>query len=206
MVKTSSAEPTEPRDGTVHLHDRAIDNLRFIRETMERTSSFTAVPGVGGVLMGVSALLAAWLAMHASTPQRWLEIWSCDAVVAITIATVAMARKSRAAGMPLLSGPGLKFAAALAPPLLVGGILSAVLWRSGQAGMLPGVWLLLYGTGVVTGGAMSVRIVPVMGLCFMMLGAAALVSPHASGDAYMATGFGVLHIIFGVIIARRHGG
>jgi hypothetical protein len=202
----SSAEQLEPGEKPIALHDRAMDNLRFIRETMERASSFTAVPGVGGVLMGVSAFAAAWFAMHATARERWLLIWSLDAVIAIAIASLAMVRKSRAAGMPLLSGPGLKFAAALAPPLLVGGILSAVLWRSGQSGLLPGIWLLLYGTGVVTGGSLSVRIVPVMGVCFMLLGAAALVSPPAWGDAYMAAGFGGLHVIFGFIIARRHGG
>jgi hypothetical protein len=202
----SSVEQVEPGEEPVALHDRAMDNLRFIRETMERASSFTAVPGLGGVLMGVSALVAAWLAAQASTAQLWLAIWSFDAVIAIAIASFAMVRKSRVAGMPLLSGPGLKFAAALAPPLLVGGILSAVLWRSGQTGMLPGIWLLLYGTGVVTGGSLSVRIVPVMGVCFMLLGAAALVSPPAWGNAYMAAGFGMLHVIFGLIIARRHGG
>lgn len=201
-----STEPFEPGDEPVALHDRAMDNLRFIRETMERASSFTAVPGLGGVLMGVSALVAAWFALHAVTRERWLLIWSLDAVIAIAIASFAMMRKSRAAGMALLSGPGLKFAGALAPPLLVGGILSAVLWRSEQSGLLPGIWLLLYGTGVVTGGSLSVRIVPVMGLCFMVLGAAALVSPPAWGDAYMAAGFGSLHVIIGLIIARRHGG
>src|SRR4051794_19778904 len=108
----------EAVDEPVALHDRAIDNLRYIRETMERASSFTAVPGVGGVLMGVSAVIAAWLAAHSATPGQWLAIWVVDAIVAIAIASAAMVRKARAAKMPLLSGPGLKFAAAFAPPLL----------------------------------------------------------------------------------------
>jgi hypothetical protein len=190
----------------VALQDRAMDNLRFIRDTMERATLFTSVPGKGGVLMGATALIAAFAAGRATSARIWLAIWVVEAIVAIVIATVAMVRKARAAGMPLLSGPGLKFAAAFAPPLLVGGILSVVLWRMNLAWMLPGIWLLLYGTGVVTGGSMSVRIVPVMGVCFMLLGAAALVSPKGWGNAYMAAGFGVLQILFGAVIARKYGG
>jgi hypothetical protein len=85
-------------------------------------------------------------------------------------------------------------------------MLTVVLWRGQMANALPGTWLLLYGTAVVAGGAFSVRIVPVMGMCFMLLGAAALYAPAAWGDYLMAAGFGGLHVIFGVIIARRHGG
>jgi hypothetical protein len=201
-----SVEKLTSSDEPVALHDRAMDNLRFIRETMERSALFTSVPGAGGVLMGITALVAAWLGAQSASPERWLVIWVLEAIVAIGIATLTMVRKARAADMQLLSGPGLKFAAAFAPPLLVGGLLSVVLWRAHLSWMLPGIWLLLYGTGVVTGGSMSVRTVPVMGACMMLLGAAALVAPIGSGDVYMAAGFGVLHVVFGAIIARRHGG
>lgn len=188
------------------LHDRAMDNLKFIRETMERASSFTAVPGWGGVLMGVSALLASYIATQQPTRNLWLAAWVVEALLALVIGGWAMDRKARKCEMPVLSGPGRKFALSYAPPILVGVLLTIALYRVGLMSALPGVWLLLYGTGVVTGGAFSVKAVPLMGVCFILLGAVALFAPAVWGNYLMAAGFGGLHIIFGIIIARRHGG
>ena len=188
------------------LHDRAMDNLKFIRETMERASSFTAVPGWGGALMGLTALGASLVAAWQPTKYRWLAVWVAEAVLALGLGAWALKRKARRAETPVLSGPGRKFALAYAPPILAGMLLTVALLRAGMTGALPGTWLLLYGTAVVAGGTFSVRIVPVMGLCFMLLGAVALNAPAGWGDYLMAAGFGGLHIIFGVIIARRHGG
>jgi hypothetical protein len=183
-----------------------MDNLRFIRETMEGAACFTDVSGIGAVAAGVSALAAAWVASRQPGLQRWLATWLADAVLAVLILAGASVWKARRTRADLFTGPFRRFVLALFPPLFAGGLLTVVLIAVGVSGVLPGLWLLLYGTGVVTGGAFSVRIVPVMGMAFMGLGAAALVSPVAWGDAFMAAGFGGLHILFGILIARRHGG
>jgi hypothetical protein len=188
------------------LHARATDNLRFIRQTMESAGSFTAVPGWGGVLMGITALFAAVVASQQSSAARWLLTWLAEASLALLIGLVEIARKARAATMPLLMGPARKFVLSLVPPLFVGALLTLLFYRAGLVGLIPGMWLLLYGTAVVTGGAFSVRVVPAMGLCFMGLGTVALFSPPAWGNWFMAAGFGGLQIVFGVIIARRYGG
>lgn len=188
------------------LHDRAMDNLRFIRETMERASSFTAVPGWGQIVIGATALVSAWVAARQPTARLWLTAWAAEAVVSFLIAGWAMRRKARAADVSLLSQPGRKLAVNFSPPIFVGALLTIALYRAGAVSLLPGVWLLLYGAGVVTGGAFSVKAVPVMGLCFMALGAVALFTSPAWGNALMAAGFGGLHIIFGAHIARRYGG
>jgi hypothetical protein len=188
------------------LHDRAMDNLRYIRETMERASSFTAVPGWGQVAIGVTALVATYVAAHQSTPRGWLGTWLAEAIISLLIAGWLMDRKARVSGTPLLSGPGRKVAFSLSPPMVVGALLTVVLFRAGLTGAIPGMWLLLYGTGVVTGGMYSVSIVPVMGICFMAMGAAGIFAPAAWGNWLMAAGFGGLHIVFGAIIARKHGG
>jgi hypothetical protein len=188
------------------LHDRALDNLRYIRQTMERAGSFTAVPGWGQVAVGATALAAAWLAARQPTPELWLATWLGAAIVALAIGGTAMVRKAYAVNDPILSGPGRRFGLSFLPPMVVGGLLTVVLYRAGLAHALPGTWLLLYGTGFVTGGAFSVRIVPVMGVCFMLVGSVALFGPAAWGNWLMAVGFGGLHIVFGTIIAWRYGG
>ncbi len=183
-----------------------MDNLRYIRETMERASSFTAVPGWGGVLVGVTALLAAAIASRIQDEHEWMYLWACELPLALCIGGWTMKRKARAAQIKLLDGPGRRFTLSLAPPLLAGALLSVALWHVDAFDILPGMWLLLYGTGVITGGAFSIKIVPVMGVCFTVLGAIALFSPISWGNTLMAAGFGGLHIVFGMIIARRHGG
>lgn len=194
-----------PESEPVALHDRAIDNLRYIRETIERAGAFTAVPGLGFMAMGVVALVAGMMAAG-SDELGWVLTWSAAAAVASTIAVVTVARKARRVGIPVLSGPGRKLALSFAPPVLVAILLTVVLLRRGTADLLPGLWLALYGTGVIAGGTFSVRIVPVMGTFFVLLGALALALPPRFGNPLMVLGFGGLHLVFGAIIARRYGG
>jgi hypothetical protein len=195
-----------PRSEPLQLHEHAMDNLRYIRRTLERAGEFTAVPGVGGVSMGFTALAAAWIAGPRTSAPRWIAVWLVEAVVALLLGIGSAALKSRRVRLPLLSGPGRKFVAGFAPAMLTGAVLTLVFVRQGLPGLLPGVWLLLYGTAVVSGGAASVRVVPAMGACFMLAGALALFLPAASGGVLLAAGFGGLHIVFGAVIAVKYGG
>jgi hypothetical protein len=181
-----------------------MDNLRYIRETMERAGSFTAVPGWGGVAMGLTALAAALLASR-QKGGAWLETWLVEGGLAIALGILAMWRKASEAGLPLWSSPARKFVFSFVPPLVAGGAVTVVLWQAGLTAAIPGVWLMLYGSGVITGGAFSVPVVPVMGACFLAVGAVATFTP-AWGDFWLGLGFGGLHVIFGFIIARRYGG
>jgi hypothetical protein len=185
--------------------DPAAD-LRFIRNTMERSASFTAIPGWGQVILGATALAAAWLAAHQSNSAAWLKVWLAEAFLAAIIAFLSMRWKANRRGLPLFTGPGRKVALGLFPPLIAGAFLTFSLQRAGLESALAPPWLLLYGAGIITGGAYSVSIVPVMGLCFMATGALAVVAPAAWANYFLAAGFGGLHIVFGFLIARRHGG
>ena len=203
-------EPARPLPRPIPLEDHALDNLRYIRETMERAGSFTAVPGWGGVVMGATALAAAAFASHQETPATWLAIWLTEGAVAMAIGVLSMWRKSRAAGLPLWSAPARKFAFSFIPPLFVGALLTFSLWNAGAVGSLPGLWLMLYGVGIMAGGAFSVPAIPVMGACFLAEGALALLLvpafPEVWADLWLGAGFGGLHIVFGAMIARRYGG
>jgi hypothetical protein len=201
-LRAPLAEPPEP----AALEKRAMDNLQFIRETMEGAASFTAVPGWGGVAVGVTALVAASVAARTPNFDGWLATWCAEAILALLVGGWAMRRKADRVDVSILSRPGRKFALGLTPPLAAGALLTFVLYHARLGGSIPGMWLLLYGTGFVTGGAFSVRTVPLMGLCFMLAGAVALFSPASWGNWFLAAGFGGLHIIFGIMIARRYGG
>ena len=188
------------------IHSHAIDDLRFIRDTMARAGQFSAIPGWGGVTMGATAILASAVAGPLAHAERWLAVWSIEAAVAILIALVTMVRKARRSSATLLATPTRRFALVLLPPLAAGAVLTAVFVANGLTARLPGCWLLLYGVSGATGGALSVRVVPVMGVLFMALGVAAFIAPSGWGNIFMAAGFGGLHIIFGAIIARHYGG
>ncbi len=188
------------------LSGRAADDLAFLRETMENAGQFTAVPGKGGVVMGAVGCAAAVAASMQTSPAAWLVAWLAGATAAVVVGSVALSRKARESGRPVLHGVGAKFVRSLLPPLVAGALLTAVLVRAGQWSALPGTWLLLYGVGLLTAGAFSAAVVRAMGACFMALGAAAFATPAAWGDLAMALGFGGLHMAFGASIWRRHGG
>jgi hypothetical protein len=196
----------EPAPEPPALHARAMDNLAFIRDTMEAAGAFTAVSGWGMVAVGAVATVAAVIASSRNSPIQSVYVWLAAAVLATIIMLWAIVRKARQARMPLLSGPGRKFVLSFSPPMFVGALITIVLYRAGLPEMIPGMWLLLYGTAVVAGGAFSVKIVPVMGICFMLAGTLALFTPTSWNDWIMAAAFGGLHIGFGIPIARRHGG
>lgn len=203
---TVAAHPIRPSQEPVALHTRALDHLHYIRRTMEEASEFTAVPGKGGVAMGVTALAAAWIAARQPSNERWLAVWLAEALLSVSVAGWAMRLKARKADGDLWNRPGRRFALAFLPGMVAGALLTWALVEAGQFRFLPGLWLLLYGAAVVQGSAFSVRVVPALGGAFLALGAIALATPPAWGDIWMAAGFGGLHIIFGGLIARRYGG
>lgn len=194
------------RNEPVGLHSQAMNNLEFIRSTMERSGSFTAVPGVGGMLMGATALFAGFAAHLAKSPKAWLAIWAFEAALAFAIGIAFSYRKAMRDGNPLISRPFRRFVLAMAPSAFVGIVLTLTLYSEGLQPLLPAIWLLLYGLGVSSAGAFSVRVVPLMGVGFLLLGGIAALAPPAWGDVLMSAGFGGLHLIFGYLIARNYGG
>ncbi len=218
-----SDRPTVSRSAIDATSDAdALADLRYIRDTIGRATTFTAVPGLGGIAMGLVGIAAAIVASQQQAVRPWLTVWLAAAVVAAGAGAWATWRKARAGGESLLGGAGRKFVRGLAPSLAAGAALTiaiaaldveapglnAEVVRAGAASfrILPGLWLLLYGAGVAAAGAFSVRPVPWLGGLCMAAGVCALVAPAAWGDAFMGAGFGFMQIVFGAVIVRRYGG
>lgn len=201
MPSSSRPRPADPPA----LHLRAMADLRYIRETMEQAST-TSLSGVGLALIGVTAIAAGLLAGVEATSSHWLTVWITDAVVSTLIGVASTVWKARVARLPLVSATLRKFALSFAPSILAGAVLTAALAPTAPVSLLSGLWLLLYGAGVTAGGAFSITLLPIMGLCFMSLGVLGVFGPPAWAAALMIAGFGGVHLVFGAVIARRHGG
>ena len=202
----SAPEPQRPPPSAPSaLHEHAEDNLRFIRATMESATSFTGISGKGYLLAGSTSLIAAWLASRQVSPGGWLAVWMIELVLAANVMLVLTAIKASAQGRPLWSGNGIRLLGAFAPPMIAGGLLTLALFLQASIELLPGIWLSLYGAAVMTAGAHSIRIIPMMGAVFMAIGAVALLFP-ATGNLMLGLGMGGLHLVLGVIVWRQYGG
>ena len=201
-----ASRPVRGSPDPIPLHNRALEDLTFIRDTMARAGTVTSVPGWGGVAMGVTALIASWIASRQASGAEWVAVWLAEAVLALGIGGAAMIRKADATRTSLFSRPGRLFVRSFAPPMLAGAVLTPVFYRAGLVGRLPGLWLLLYGAGVTVAGATSIPVVPLLGMSFMVLGAVAFLLPLTWGNLLMAAGFGGLQMGFGFLIARKYGG
>lgn len=199
--------PIRPRKSDPpEIQARAMDNLRFIRETMEAAGTFTAVSGWGQVVIGLTAIVAALIARTYAFSVHWVVVWAVEAFLALLISVWFMYDKARSASLPLLTGSARKLLFSFTPVFVAGIVVTFAFMHRDMYALLPGIWMLLYGSGVVAAGAFSVRIVPVMGAAFIVVGGATLFAPAAWSTALMIVSFGVLHIVFGLLIARRHGG
>ncbi len=190
----------------VNIGDRAFDNLKFIRETMERSAVFTSVPGYGGMFMGATAIAAAVIANFQPVIRDWLTVWLVEAFLAAGIGFFAIWQKSKITKNSLLSAPAKKFAMSFLPPILGAVFITFGLWRFGHFEIMIPVWITLYGAAVVCGGANSVRIVPIAGWFFIAVGAIAFFLPLGFENLMMGIGFGLLHIVFGAVVAWKYGG
>jgi hypothetical protein len=173
---------------------------------MERSSAFTAVPGTGGVVMGVIGLAAAWIGAMQPTGDRWLATWLGAAVIAAVVGLIFMSLKARAAGLTLMGTNTRRFALGMAAPFVAGAAITYELWVVRNFTVMAPSWLLLYGAGLLTGGMFSVRVVRIIGVCFMAVGLAAILTPPEWANIWLAIGFGGIQIAFGIYIARNHGG
>jgi hypothetical protein len=187
------------------LHQHAQDNLQYIRDTMESATSFTGISGKGYIFAGISALGAAWLAAQQTSNTGWLGVWMAELALAATATLSMTAFKARGQGTSLWSTNGIKLLLAFLPGMTAGGIITLALYLQDDITLLPGIWMCLYGASVMTAGVHSVRLIPIMGGLFILVGALVLLTPLPA-NTMLGLGLGILHILFGIIVWRKHGG
>lgn len=195
--------PLQKEEQTIKSDDhqiKALQNLAFVRETMENAGAFTTVPGWGMVAIGFSAMVTSFITIFISNPVIWMSIWILEAIIAIAIGLTSISLKNNKLGLTILHGIGLRFMINLCIPILAAVPLSFVLWKHNLTFHMPDVWLLLYGTSIITAGSYSLRLVLFMGCSFFALGCIGMLFPVIPKDALMFFGFGVFHCLFGMLI------
>ena len=215
-MKRLPEEDAEAPQGVVYMHERAMENLGFIRDALERSTPFTSVSGWGLVGMGLYSIGGGWVASLRLNAGWWIDCWVTVGIGGFLMGLVAMIWKMKQEPRPARMHALRHFASSLFPPIVAGAVLTEVFYEHHLSNLLSGMWLMLYGAGVTTGGAFSVRILPVMGLQFMALGTLSFYSPVTlqypllgtlrASDLYMMLGFGVFHILFGATIIKKYGG
>jgi len=193
----------------IPIESRALGTLAYIRTSIESSGSM-AVPGMAGIVMGGIGIIATIVASVPRGAPHWLGIWLVAAAVAFALGGAMMAREAAQSGHARYLGPVRKFLLCLCPALLTGAALTFVLWRAGATGLIPGVWLLLYGCAVLSASTVTIartmRLICIMGVLFMLLGLLAFAAPPDTHTLILGMGFGALHAIFGMLIGRvSHG-
>jgi hypothetical protein len=192
-------------DIPISIETRALGTLAYIKRSIESSGSM-AVPGTAGVVMGCIGMLAAIAASTSRWAPHWAAIWMLGGATAFVGGGALMAREAAQSGHARYLGPVRKFLLCLCPALFAGAVLTGVLWRAGLMGLLPGTWLLLYGCAVLSASTVTIastmRLIGIMGALFVGLGCLAFVSPAKMHTALLGVGFGVLHIVFGLLVGR----
>jgi hypothetical protein len=202
-----SASPKRPqRIEPTPIDSGALENLRYIRSTIEAAHTFTTVPGKGCIAMGITALAAVGLESIMQLSAHWLSIWVGAAIIACGSALWFMEQKARAQGLSLRRAVAKRFFMTLAPAFIAGAVLTVALVSRVDRELITGMWLLLYGTGLAACGLFAIPAVFTAGLAFMALGIATLWLPPGSAHIVLALGFGGIHLALGTTIVRHHGG
>lgn len=189
----------------VNMRNRAEQDLNYIRAAMDRAEGASSVSGLGGMFMGVVGFAAAvWTQSQPHQADQLLG-WIAAAFVAVLIGGVACVGKARRSLGEFHWDPVRRFLLCLLPSLVVGALLTGALWQTQTMWLVPAVWLLCYGCGVVAAGSYAVLPVRLMGACFMLMGVAALILPGWFNQLLVG-GFGGLHLVFGAWVYKKYGG
>jgi hypothetical protein len=200
---------------------RYLDDLKDIKDIMNRSSRFLSLSGLSGVFAGVFALGGAYLAYgtvyksqdYLGYRQADMSTETLTTLLLIALATVALAvgvgillttREARKSNQKLWDAQTKRLMINLLIPLVTGGILCLMLLLTGYIGFVAPLTLIFYGLALVNASKYTLTEVRSLGLLEIGLG---LLAVHFIGYGliFWAAGFGVLHIIYGIVMHIRYG-
>ncbi len=176
----------------------AEQTLTLIRGLMERSTRYTNLSGHAGIAAGVSTLVGCALRMWFNTP--FLSTWIGVLIAATAASVYYTAAMARANGEPPWSRQAQTVALAFTPAFVAGLVLTAVLAQVGQAPLLPGVWMLLWGVGALAMSLFTPRAFCLLGVAFMAAGSFTLLTRPANDVLTMGLSFGGIHLAYGTIL------
>jgi hypothetical protein len=207
-----------------------LDTLKDIRNIMDRSSRFLSLSGWSGVAAGCCALVGAWMAhqvldkaaagriaayeatdpvagyddlMGAGTTASLVQIGLLTLVAAIVSAFLFTWWRSRKQSAPLWNATSQRLTVALGIPMLVGGIYLLKLVETGSFGMVAPGCLLFYGLGLINASRYTLGEIKWLGYAQLATGLVNLAFV-GYGLYFWAFGFGLLHIIYGLIMWWKH--
>lgn len=185
----------------------AAEALGAIRQYMDRSTKSAHYTAVSGFIAGAATLVgcAVLLARNGLDVPPLVEfavVWSAVALVALVGVLWSTLRKARARDEEVLNTPTRMVLGALCPAGFSLLALTVALGAHGRVDLLPGVWLLFYGTGLFSAALFARREFQKIGVTALVLGAAALACPPGWGTLFMGVGFGALHLAYGVTAWR----
>jgi hypothetical protein len=166
----------------------------------------SAVSGTGLMLNAMIAVAAMAIAADIDPLRERLIVWIGAAFVAPVVCGLATRRKALRNQLLLIGDRGRRFLFCLAPVLAVGGVMTLALWRTPEIVLLPGLWTMLYGCGVLAAGAYAVAPIVQMGACFVVLGLFIHAVPAEASNMLLGLSFGGLNFYYGFQVYRHHGG
>jgi hypothetical protein len=194
-----------------------IDALKEIRSIMHRSTRFISLSGLSGVAAGIYALTGAYFAYRllyengGGLSHPWGQVIRQLVILAVSALILTLATgtwlsylKAKREGRVFWGQGSMQFLVDISIPLLAGGIFTIMIMLQGYFGMIVPALLVFYGLALVHGGRYTVTDIQWPGYIEIILGLVCAMLPEY-GLIFWAMGFGLLHIIYGIIMSLKYG-
>jgi predicted lysophospholipase L1 biosynthesis ABC-type transport system permease subunit len=203
-----------------------LETLSEIRSLMERSSRFISLSGLSGVFAGIFALMGAiaaylYLNISISTPEYYQYAFdksgainlgfyiffftdaSCVLVLSLAVGSILTIRKAKLKRQPIWDVTAKRLLINLMIPLIVGGLFCMALLYHGLIGLIAPATLIFYGLALFNASKYTLDDIRYLAICEIILGLIGSIF-IGYGLLFWAVGFGILHIIYGIIMYNKY--